>query len=533
MADVTINSLDPATNVQAADLFVLWQQASNTAKSISGQNFTNWLVAYADGHGGIQSIAKTSSSGSNPVVDVYTITYADESSDTFSVTNGVKGDTGASTYVYVRYSDEEPTSDSDIGVLPAPWMGVYVGLEDDPNDLHYTDYTWYQIKGTKGDTGDGITSVTRTTGDGSPGTTDVYTMYAEGTSVGQFSVYNGLNGTGSVSAVNGVYPDGNGNVELTEEDIPHRTLANSSILLIGDSYNYGTGGVSGCGWGYYFNQQNSVSATIIHQDGGGFAAVGNSSAQYEGLNYASVISQMSASPSYNLVIAQAGWNDSSSRNSGGAAAVVTGVNAFVTNVRAKWPNAEIIIIPTLSGVATSAHQEECMNAICNTAYLNAVRSTSQSYLWMAGKGMTASDGIHLTDAGYQLLAKLITRFALGWDGVLDYPGEMTGTVSNGEITPTTTTDNFYLRRVGSIVYLMIRFVPNVQKSDLLVCTLPEGFRPSARVVYVAFRVWSRSASSDPDTLAGIIETGGSVRINTSGAACSSDYFAQISFPLCR
>ena len=429
MADVTINSLDPATNVQAADLFVLWQQASNTAKSISGQNFTNWLVAYADGHGGIKTIEKTSSSGSNPVVDIYTITYANDSTDTFSVTNGVKGDTGASTYVFIRYADEEPTSDADMGIIPAPWMGVYVGLEDDPGDLHYTDYTWYQIKGTKGDTGDGITSVTRTTGDGSPGTTDVYTMYAEGTSVGQFSVYNGLNGEGAVNTINGIFPDENGDVSLTEEDIPHRTLDDSSILLIGDSYNYGTGGVSGCGWGYYFNQKNGTSATIIHQDGGGFAAVGNSSAQYPNMNYASVITQLSDTPAYDLVIAQSGWNDAStSRNTGGTAAIISGVNAFVSAVKAKWPQAEIIIIPTNNGTACTADKLTRLKTISDAAFDNYVRSCSRSFAWFNGKGMD-SGSEHLTDAGYQALAELITRFVKGWDGISAFSPVMTTTVT--------------------------------------------------------------------------------------------------------
>lgn len=44
---------------------------------------------------GIASIAKTGTSGTNPVVDTYTITYTNGQTTTFTVTNGVKGDTGA------------------------------------------------------------------------------------------------------------------------------------------------------------------------------------------------------------------------------------------------------------------------------------------------------------------------------------------------------------------------------------------------------------------------------------------------------
>lgn len=218
MADVAINDLPAATNVQAADLLVLWQQASNSAKNISGQSFTNWLVAYADGHGGIQSIAKTSSTGTNPVVDTYTITMSDTTTSTFTVTNGLKGDTGDQTYVWVAYSTVEPTSDADLSAIPDAWMGIYAGLESTFANLHYTDFAWYQIKGAKGDTGQGITSVARTSGSGSPGTTDTYTMYAGEDEVGTFLVYNGQDGTGAVSSVNNVSPT-LGNVQLVPADL--------------------------------------------------------------------------------------------------------------------------------------------------------------------------------------------------------------------------------------------------------------------------------------------------------------------------
>ena len=102
MADKSISQLSAATTIQSTDLFVLEQNSE--AKKLTGQILENWLVSYADGHGGIQSIAKTSTSGTNPVVDTYTITYADTSTSTFTVTNGVKGDTGARTYVWIKYS---------------------------------------------------------------------------------------------------------------------------------------------------------------------------------------------------------------------------------------------------------------------------------------------------------------------------------------------------------------------------------------------------------------------------------------------
>ena len=148
MADKAIGQLNSATSINSVDLFVLEQNGE--AKKLTGQILENWLVSYADGHGGIQSIAKTSTSGTNPVVDTYTITLADTTTATFTVTNGVKGDTGAQTYVYVKYASHQPTQDSDMGSSPDDYIGIYVGLASTA-PTHYTDYTWFQWKGDTGD----------------------------------------------------------------------------------------------------------------------------------------------------------------------------------------------------------------------------------------------------------------------------------------------------------------------------------------------------------------------------------------------
>lgn len=216
MADKAINELVAATSVGASDLFVLEQ--SNTAKKLTGQILENWLVSFADGHGGIQSIAKTGSTGTNPVVDTYTITLADTTTATFTVTNGLKGDQGNQTYVWIKYASVQPTSNAQMGDLPDNWMGVYVGLASTA-PANYTSYSWFEIKGEKGDTGDGITAVELTAGSHNPGSADTYTVYAGSTAVGAFTVWNGVNGTGAVGSVNNVTPDGTGNVTLTASDI--------------------------------------------------------------------------------------------------------------------------------------------------------------------------------------------------------------------------------------------------------------------------------------------------------------------------
>lgn len=280
MADKTIGQLTAAPSAlgeyTGQELFVIEQ--NNTAKKLTMQILENWLVSFADGHGGIQTISKTGTSG---LVDTYTITFADQSTATFTVTNGngitgvtqywavsssnttvpsswsttrqtmtstnkylwsymtfqrdsgsfsttksvvgVYGDTGQAWYMWIRYAGQQPTSDSDIGTEPDNWIGIYSGTQSTA-PTSYTAYQWFEIKGETGRTGDtgaSIASVTRTGGTGEAGSTDTYTITLDnGTVAGTFTVYNGLNGSGAVATVNGVQPDQSGNVALAAANVP-------------------------------------------------------------------------------------------------------------------------------------------------------------------------------------------------------------------------------------------------------------------------------------------------------------------------
>ncbi len=240
MADKAISQLNAASSVNSLDLFVLEQ--SGEAKKLTGQILENWLVSFADGHGGIQSIAKTSTTGTNPVVDTYTITYADETTSTFTVTNGVKGDQGVQTYVWIKYSEDYPTADSDMGSSPDNYIGIYVGTASSA-PAHYTDYTWYKFKGETGDTGAAatITAATVSYQQSDSGSvvpesswtttvpapvagkflwTRIQIQFNTGSPITAYSVARyGIDGTGAVSTVNSVSPDGNGNVQLLASDI--------------------------------------------------------------------------------------------------------------------------------------------------------------------------------------------------------------------------------------------------------------------------------------------------------------------------
>jgi hypothetical protein len=273
MADKAISELIAANQVTPTDLFVLEQ--SGTAKKLTGQILENWLVSFADGHGGIQSIEKTNTSGlvdtyritladtttfdfmvtngksirnitktgTSGLVDTYTIAYNDGTIDTYTVTNGAKGDKGDNQYVWIKYASQKPTASShSFGDVADNWIGIYSGASTTaPTD--WAQYEWFQIKGEKGDTGAAATVISNVVEyqvsdsgtiipSGAWGTsipvvaqgrylwTRTTTAFNTGSSAVSYSVSRmGIDGTGSVSSVASVSPDANGNVPLTAADI--------------------------------------------------------------------------------------------------------------------------------------------------------------------------------------------------------------------------------------------------------------------------------------------------------------------------
>lgn len=273
MADKSIDQLNEAEKIYASDLFVL--QQSGSAKKLTGQVLLNWLTAAADGHGGIKSIEKLSTSGladtyritladttifdfvvtngrgitgitktaTSGLMDTYTISYNNGATDTFTVTNGEKGDPGDNAYVWIKYASQEPTEAShSMGDIPDNWIGIYSGnASTAPTD--WTQYEWFKTKGEKGDTGDAATllsrSVTYQSSDSGTiipsGTWDdtipaveqgkylwtrAVIQFNTGDAITLYTVSRmGLDGSGAVSTVCGVSPDASGNVALSADNV--------------------------------------------------------------------------------------------------------------------------------------------------------------------------------------------------------------------------------------------------------------------------------------------------------------------------
>lgn len=273
MADKSVGELISAQSVTPTDLFVLEQ--NGTAKKLTGQVLENWLVSFADGHGGIQSIKKLSTSGlvdtyritladtttfdfvvtngrsitgisktsTSGLVDTYTISYNNGTTSKFTVTNGEKGDKGDNAYIWIKYASQKPTESShSMGDIPDDWIGIYSGKASTaPTD--WKQYKWFKHKGEKGDTGAAATlvnkSVTYQVSDsgtiipsGAWGSyipvvsqgkylwTKTELQFNSGEPIVSYSVARmGIDGSGSVSSVNNVSPDETSNVTLTAADV--------------------------------------------------------------------------------------------------------------------------------------------------------------------------------------------------------------------------------------------------------------------------------------------------------------------------
>lgn len=243
MADKTVGELPRASTVTTTDLFVMEQ--AGQAKSLTGQVLINDLAKALDGHGGIKSITlnddytltfimsddtevQTTSVRGAPgakgdkgtdgraitsiekidttgLVDTYKISFSDNTSDNFTVTNGAS----------IKSIAKTGTS----------------GLTD-TYTVTLTDDTTSTFTVTNGN---GIASITLQSGTHAAGTTDTYKITFTNEEYTTFSVYNGLNGTGSVVTVNDKNPDASGNVALTAADIPYTAEGTTTVKSeIGD-----------------------------------------------------------------------------------------------------------------------------------------------------------------------------------------------------------------------------------------------------------------------------------------------------------
>jgi len=204
-------------------------EQAGQAKSLTGQVLINDLATALDGHGGIKSITLN---------DDYTLTFI-MSDDTEVQTTSVRGATGAK-------GDKGTDGRAITSVVKISTSGLVDTYKISFSDNTSTNFTvtngssiksiaktgtsgltdTYTVTLTDGTTstfnvknGNGIASITLQSGTHAAGTTDTYKITFDNGEFTTFSVYNGMNGSGSVVTVNTKSPDAFGNVTLTGDDI--------------------------------------------------------------------------------------------------------------------------------------------------------------------------------------------------------------------------------------------------------------------------------------------------------------------------
>ena len=214
-------------------------EQAGQAKSLTGQVLINDLATALDGHGGIKSITLN---------DDYTLTFImsdDTEVQTTSVRGapGAKGDKGTDGRAITSIEKIDTTG----------LVDTYKISFSDNTSVNFTVTNGASIKsiaktGTSGLTdtytvtltddttstftvtnGNGIASITLQSGTHAAGTTDTYKITFTNGEYTTFPVYNGLNGTGSVVTVNDKNTDASGNVALTAADIPYATGSTSTV----------------------------------------------------------------------------------------------------------------------------------------------------------------------------------------------------------------------------------------------------------------------------------------------------------------
>lgn len=193
MADKRIQDLTPASSVQTSDRFVLEQ--SGQAKSLTGQILINDLAAFLDGHGGINDISYTPPA-SGSMTGTLTVTLADGTAETFTVTNGrgitsftKTGTSGLVDTYRITYNDGSTPTEFTVtngrGIASFEKTGTS-GLED-TYEITYNDGSEpseFTITN-----GRGIESFEKT---GSSGLDDTYEItYNDGSEPSEFTVSNG------------------------------------------------------------------------------------------------------------------------------------------------------------------------------------------------------------------------------------------------------------------------------------------------------------------------------------------------------
>lgn len=257
-------------------------------------------------------------------------------------------------------------------------------------------------------------------------------------------------------------------------------------LLIGDSYNRGTGGTVGRGWGYYFQQSTACDATIWQNAGGGFVTTGGPTSDFTGMNFLQILQQevpkMSADEKQKikLVIFAGGYNDGKS-DTYNESSLVTQITNCVSYIKENLPNARIAIIPLWNEDPLDVTEHIlCYQVMNYTAQRLGVYTSTSSMFWFIGyNNYGAGDGVHLNDAGYERCGNLIASCIYGFNGSYSTPlnGSASGSLDLASGVTVASGQRFRIYEKDGIVYVFGALaISNIQASMTLLNSIPDSVR---------------------------------------------------------
>ena len=123
------------------------QEWLDSLKGAAGAPGTPGAAGAAGAPGSSVTVVSVEKTGTNGLVDTYTITFSDGTTTNFDITNGAAGAAGASSYTHIKFANEMPDEDSDIlATGTGDYIGIYNGTSETA-PTNYTEYSWYKIKG--------------------------------------------------------------------------------------------------------------------------------------------------------------------------------------------------------------------------------------------------------------------------------------------------------------------------------------------------------------------------------------------------
>lgn len=205
-----------------------------------------------------------------------------------------------------------------------------------------------------------------------------------------------------------------------------KNLKDQRCLVIGDSYERGTGGVVGHGVGYYFQKSTGCILTSYQNSRGGFVATGGGSSDFPGLTFGEILIQElpkideDIRKEFKWCIFVGGYNDGFDEfyDSG---KIQENIDTAIFTVKQYLPYANIAIIPLYNADAFDSNNR--INAYklwSSSATRNGCLTSTTSIFWFTNvNDCDAGDGIHLNDRGYQRAGNLVASTILGYQNAYD------------------------------------------------------------------------------------------------------------------